>query len=31
VEGKYVLQVARAAQTSSEMNSPVTVAVIDQA
>jgi hypothetical protein len=31
VEGKYVLQVARAAQTSSEMNSPVTVAGIDQA
>ena len=31
VEGKYVLQVARAAQISSEMNSPVTVAGIDQA
>ena len=30
VDGKYVLQVARAVQTSSQMNSPVTVASIDK-
>ena len=30
VDGKYVLQVARAVQKSSKVNSPVTVASIDK-